>query len=71
MTERQPFSEIQPQPNTPSSATYHAIGKEWESSDLIPRLVSKIADLEQKLYASDIWGGEHPATLASFKTDVI
>ena len=54
--EREPFSEIQPA-NTPVKAVTSAKGTESESSELIPRLVSKIADLEQRLYASDIWGG--------------
>ena len=53
---REPFSEIQPA-NTPVKAVAPAKGTESESTELIPRLVSKIADLEQRLYASDIWGG--------------
>lgn len=53
---REPFSEIQPA-NTPVKAVASAKVAESESSELIPRLVSKIADLEQRLYASDIWGG--------------
>ncbi len=57
MPQREALAEIQPD-NTPNHASH--VGKckdSSESRELIPRLVSKIADLEQKLYAGELWGG--------------
>ncbi len=57
MPQREALAEIQPN-NTPDHASQ--VGKckdSSESRELIPRLVSKIADLEQKLYAGELWGG--------------
>lgn len=64
--QREALAEIRPQEsNTPGHDNH--LGKcknSSESRELIPRLVSKIADLEQKLYAGELWGGACAYTTA-------